>query len=798
MGLFLFTHMKKLFSLFLLLLPGILPFTAFSQFTQEQLDQMLRNSSEQELVITNSELMEQGFYYQAGLIADRLLQLDPESPNYNYRRAFVYLEMSSDYTKAIPLLEIAVTDTEKNYDMFSAKERSASTDAIYHLARCYHLDLQIDKAIETYNKFISVSNPKSEYVFFSKLRLEQCAVAKKMLDIPRRMTLQNVGSVINTEKPEYSPVVSLDGSALYFTSRRPWFNGASDKYIDPRNNLHPEDIYVSYRDFDETWMEPIRLEFCDSIQNEATLAVSSDERRIYLYEDTKGNGDIFYSDFSTNKFQQVAHLDTKGVNTNSWETHTTVTPDGRTMYFVSDRKGGFGGRDIYRVVKMPDGSWSEPSNLGPTINGPFDEESPFIAVDNKTLYYSSNGNKSMGGFDVFVSVRDDNDVWSDPINLGFPLNSTGDDLFYTTTVDGLTGYLTSFRKEGRGEKDIYEVQNDYLGMKNLAVLKGKINTVNGREIPEDVAITLRCLNCGNPFDRKVFPRIRDGVFLSSLDPCRDYEMVFSYNGGKTEFYSEAFSTDCNKQYDEIYREVLLDVDKMEVVPKDPYILVGTIRDSKTKKPVDAAKITIRYDDNVTPTANLVAAADGTYASEALKKKKAGDVVNINVTVEKEGYITKNYDIPLTLGAEKKINLDSYITPELVPVTTGEDLGTLIDLKPIYFDYNKWNIRPDAATELDKIVKVMTENPGMVIELGSHTDSRGEAADNMKLSDRRANSSVEYIISKGIDRSRLTAKGYGESKLVVSNNQINAMKTGAEKDAAHQKNRRTEFRIVKLK
>jgi outer membrane protein OmpA-like peptidoglycan-associated protein len=772
----------------------LLPLLTFAQYTDEQLQDILKNSSEQELVTENSQMLQEGYLYQAGLIADRLLELNANSSNYNYRRGFIYLEMSRDFVKALPLLEKAVLSTDKNFDMYSANEKSAPTDAIYHLARCYHLAENITKAEEYYTKFIAVSNPKSEFVFFAKLNLEQCAVARKQMEVPRKVKLQNIGSTVNTTKPEYSPVISLDGSALYFTSRRGWPNGASNKGIDTRINQLPEDIYVSYRDFDGSWTEPARMEFCDSIQNEATMAVSPDERRIYLYQDTQGNGDVFYSDFSTNRFQEVEHFENRNVNTASWETHCTVTPDGQNMYFVSDRKGGYGGRDIYRIVKLPDGEWSSPVNMGPGINGPFDEESPFIAVDNKTLYYSSNGNKSMGGFDVFVTVRDENNVWSDPINLGYPLNSTGDDLFYTTTVDGMTGYLTSFRADGFGEKDIYEVQNDYLGMKNIAVLKGKINTVGGKPLPEDVSITLRCTNCGDPFDRKVFPRMRDGVFLSSLEPCREYEMIFSYEGGKQEFYKEAFTTDCEKQYQEVYREVWLDTDIKDIV--NIYYLAGTVKDSKTKKELSDVKVTIVDKSNSQSILDASTLANGSFTSDTLKGKKRNDKFDVQLRLEKEGYVTMTYDIPLELAMESRIDINSLINPIMTKVEVGTDLATIIDIKPIYFDYNKSNIRPDAKVELDKIVKIMKENPNIKIELGSHTDSRGTIESNRLLSDRRAKSSAAYIVSQGIASNRITGKGYGESKLIVSDSAISGMGTDAEKEAGHQKNRRTEFLIVK--
>lgn len=557
----------------------LLPLFAFTQHSEQELQVMLNTWSEDRLVKENTQLMLDGYYYQAGIIADKLITFQPTSSNYHYRRGFIYMEMSGNYIMALPHLRKAVVDTDKNFDNFSPNEQSAPIDAFYQLGHCFHLNEQIDSAEYYYQKFIAVSNPKSEFMMYSQLRLQQCEVARQLFTMPKKATLQNVGGGINTARPEYSPVISLDGSALYFTSRRDWKNGESDEFVDPRFNLPLEDIFVSYRDFDSTWTDPFRLDFCVVDQNEATMAVSPDERRIYCYQDTKGNGDIFYSDFSTNRFQDVEHYRVSRVNTDAWEPHCTVTPDGQTMYFVSDRKGGFGGSDIYRIVKLPNGQWSEPVNCGPTINTPFDEDSPFIAVDNKTLYFSSNGPRSMGGHDVFVSLRDENNVWSDPINLGSPINSTGDDLYYTTTTDGLTGYLTSFRKDGYGEKDIYEIKNDYMGVKNIAVLKGKIKTVNDLPIPEDIAVTLRCTNCGDAFDRKLFPRIRDGVFMSSLEPCRSYDIVFAYEDG-VELHRESFETRCIDAYQEVYKEVILDVTKRTVTginepPVDTTAIVDT-------------------------------------------------------------------------------------------------------------------------------------------------------------------------------------------------------------------------------
>ncbi len=771
----------------------LLPLFSFAQYTEEQLSRMLEKGSESELVTESSQMIQEGFYYQAGLLTDKLLTINAASANYNYRRGFIYMEMSRDYAKAIPHLEKAIVKTDKNWDAFSTNETSAPLDAYYHLARAYHMDLQLDKATANFNKFLELTNPKSELVYFAKLNLEQIEVAKKMVETPKKVRLQNLGSTVNTVKPEYSPVISLDGSALYFTSRREWENKQSNIGIDPRNNLHPEDIYVSYKDFDGTWMEPVRMEFCDSLQYEATLAVSPDERRIYVYQDTKGNGDIFYSDFSANRFQEVNHLREGKINSNSWETHCTVTPDGLQMYFVSDRPGGFGSRDIYRVVKLPDGTWSEPINLGPKINGPMDEESPFIAVDNKTLYFSSNGNKSMGGFDVFVSVRDENNNWSDPINLGYPLNSANDDLFYTTTVDGYTGYLTSSRRDGFGEKDIYEIQNDYMGMKNVAVLKGQIHTYDDKPLPEDISVTLRCLNCGNPVDRKVFPRVRDGVFMSSLEPCREYEMIYAYENSQKVVHREKFTTDCDKEYQEIYKEIWLDVDKQTM--GHPYLVVGDVKDSKTKQKLADVKVKLVDRNSNNTLLEMNSLANGSFKSDTLRAYSKGDQLDMTLQLEKEGYVKVSYDVSALLADNQVIDITKLIDPLMAKMEVGVDIGSL-NINPIYFDFNKFDIRPDAAAELDKIVKIMKENPTINIELGSHTDTRGSDEYNMWLSDQRAKSSAAYIVSKGVAQDRITGKGYGESKLKVTDAQINKLATKEAKEDAHQKNRRTEFIIVK--
>lgn len=562
--------MKRLNALILLLL---FPIISFSQLTDEQVFKLLNEGSEQELVSENSRMMQEGMLYHAEMLADKLLTFKPESANYNYRKGFLTLEIRTDYMAAIPYFEKAILNTDPNYDSYGVSEKSAPTDAFFHLATCHHLNEDIDKAKTFYAKFIETSKPKSELIPVAKLRLIQCDLAKEAMANPVNVYLKNVGNVVNNEFPDYAPVISLDGTSLYYTSRRPWQDGKTEAFRDPAINQYPEDVYVSYMNVvDSSWMEPIRLDFCLPKRNEATIAVSTDERRIYLYEDSTGSGDIYYTDFYASKFNDITMVKDKDINTKFWETHCMVSHDRSRMFFASDRPGGYGGRDIYMSRRKADSTWSNPVNLGPKVNTSNDEDAPFVSVDNKMLYFSSNGEKSIGGFDILVCDLLEDGNWSESRNLGYPFNSTNDDIFYTTTIDGLRGYMTSFRKDGHGEKDIYEIHNDFLGVKNLAVFKGVIKTVDESPLPEDFAINIKltCEDCDEfEKNRTIFPRLRDGMFMTGLKPCKTYKIAYFNASDNSTMYEESFTTKCDQAYQEVYRELLLDVPNRKLIfPED--------------------------------------------------------------------------------------------------------------------------------------------------------------------------------------------------------------------------------------
>jgi outer membrane protein OmpA-like peptidoglycan-associated protein/tetratricopeptide (TPR) repeat protein len=767
--------------------------STWAQKNEAEFVKFLETASNNELLRKNTELLLFHNYYQSIRVIDKLLAKEPDNANFNYRKGYALLNSQSDFTLPLPFLEIAVANTTKVFDASTAKESDAPRDAIYYLAKCYHLNNKIKKAREHYQNYLDITSHKNILYKWAELGLAQCLVAERELRFPKNYEIMNMGSVINTDAPEYSPVISLDGSALYFTSRRLWPDSMNINMKDSSTNFYWEDVYVSYKDFDDEWIEPVRLDFCKPNQNEATVSVSSNERKVFIYNDATGNGDIYYADFHTGRFDQIRPVEIEGVNTPAWEPHLTISPDGQMIFFVSDREGGYGGRDIYRIVKLPDGSWSLPSNLGPKINTPYDEDAPFISVDNRTLYFSSNGQASMGGFDIFISILGDDGDWTPPLNLGFPLNSTSDDIFFTTTSDGSKGYFTSFREGGQGEKDIYEVKNNFLGKQILSMLKGEIVVADNKLIPEHVAVTIDCLDCG---ERSVvtlnYPRIRDGVYFSTVEKNRTYEITYTHHDGAIEFYKDTIVTNSDSDYEEIGKRVLLNIDDMTIVPYVDYLFTGVVTDKEDGKLMAGAKVEFINDNN--EVLHVVKTDEnGYFESNVLKRYLQGEQPRLKVRVTQDDYITQVFEFNKMLAKSKGIHKEYTIEKPKV----GIDLAKTLELNPIYFDLDKSDIRPDARIELDKIVEIMNDNPNMVIVLGSHTDCRGDAKYNMKLSQRRATSSAEYIQSRITDPMRIVGKGYGESKL-VNNCPCEGKVLSDCSDEEHQANRRTEFRVVEMK
>jgi outer membrane protein OmpA-like peptidoglycan-associated protein len=769
--------MRKIVALFFLLTT----LTLRAQYSEPEVKNLIATASEKDLVVQCSRFLQENFYHYADLITNRLLEINPESGNYNYRKGFILLDKSWDYVNAIKYLNKATKAIDRNYDMYSTKEDAVPADVFYHLGRAYHLDEQFDLAEQNYKKFVELSAKESELLPEAKKRIVQCSVARKLMANPIDVKIKNLGPTINSQYADFNSNISIDGKSLYFTSRRPWEDKSSENFRDPMLNHYSEDIYQATLKDDSEWNTPGRISISRPQTNESTVSISIDERKIYTYNDKSGMGDIFYSDLKDNKFSNILAIDKNTVNEKTWwETHYTVSPDGQLIFFVSDKTGGYGKRDIY-FMERTGGTWSNAKNLGGNINTWSDEESPFMGLDNSTLYYSSTDSTSMGLFDIFMTVRDENGVWSKPVNMGYPYNGVGDDYFFTHTADGKKAYFTSFRKGGLGERDIYEIDMINPTVKNVAFLNGQIIHLKGKPIPDNSYITLKCTNCADQTEAIISPRTRDGGFFSKLEKCKEYELAYFYNSSAKEPYRETFSTNCDLEFQQINKKVLLDDDEKRILPFFKYTMDGVVADKDNGMPINNAKVDIKLKSK---TAELLTSnTSGEFIPSIVKGKNFGDKLEYQVTVTADSFLTQTFDLNVELGMDSIIKLKYLLTKNKDSV----GLGPFI----IYYDFDKHNIRPDAKTELDRVVKAMNENPTIKIELGSHTDSRGTAEYNVALAQRRAESAAKYIQKRITTPSRLTYKGYGESRL------INKCSDGVEcTDEEHQLNRRTEFLIQK--
>jgi hypothetical protein len=289
-----------------------------------------------------------------------------------------------------------------------------------------------------------------------------------------------------------------------------------------------EDIYVSYRDSSGSWGAPQSIgNLINTDGHEATISISADGQELYIYKDDNGDGNIYVSTRAGKSWSEPKQLNSN-INSTFRETHASVSADGQTLYFTSDRSGS-GGLDIFMSKRLPTGEWGVTENLGNRINSKFDEEAPFIHPDGKTLFFSSKGHNSMGGYDIFFCILQEDGKWSSPFNLGFPINTPDDDYFFQMTPDGRRAYYSSTTVDGKGGKDIYTVTIDSDREEPVTVYKGAIvEDANGR-IPTDVFIVVSDLSTGELVGN-YRPRPDNGRFVFILQPGKSYQVTYEASG----------------------------------------------------------------------------------------------------------------------------------------------------------------------------------------------------------------------------------------------------------------------------
>ena len=343
----------KMKRLLLLFLPLMLSYSAVAQLTETEVKNMINGSSEKDLIAENSRFMQENFFHFANLVADKLLTYSKDNANYNYRKGYILLEMNLNHEAAITHLMKAVKKVSVNYDLYSTSEQNASVDAFYHLGRALHMDMQYDKAIENYNKFIEKSTNQSELVAEAKIRIKQCGVAKRLSANPVGNVPSAMGGNINTAFSDMNPQVSLEGNALYFSSQRPWEDKSSESGKEVMYNTYPDDIYYTSRNKNNVWSPLVVLPLSKPLVAEELSNISSDERMTYVYSNS-GNY-LFSSEFKDNAYSAITAMKSpltvdEKTKVLPWFTHYSVSPDGNMAFFVSNAEGGKG-KEISTVSK---------------------------------------------------------------------------------------------------------------------------------------------------------------------------------------------------------------------------------------------------------------------------------------------------------------------------------------------------------------------------------------------------------------------------------------------------------------
>ncbi len=599
----------------------------------------------------------------------------------NYRASIPYYEkvLAKDPNNAKALFNAGISymtfDKEKASDYIYKSQRlkpKVSKDVEYWLGRIDHLNYNFDEAIahyQSYNATLKKNDTRKEEV--AQL-IQHSKNAKIQFNSPKDIFVKNLGPTINTQYAEHSPVITQDDKLLLFTSRGADVTGADSKKKGvAADGEYFEDIFESRRIDDENWEKPRSLSgVLNGKGHDASIQVFDNDTKMLMYRNDE-DGDFFVTEKTGGDWTAPVKLNSN-INSKYFESDAFVTPDGKTLYFSTGKYSEDGTLDLYYSTRAAGGDWGPAKSLGGAINTKYDDDSPFISKDGKTLYFSSRGHNTMGDYDVFKSSWDSvGRKWGRPENMGYPINTPDADTYYRLSPDGSYAYLSSYRIGGYGEKDIYTI--NYI----------KNTNVRGKVISAKDSVT-------------VIPGV---------------ELVFS----------------------------------------------GT----------QADKTPISFRD--------ISKADGAYGVTVL----SGRTYQVAVSKDGKNIETQEFAVPVSTNDTTTITKNFYVN--YIDTTSVGGLA----FKNIYFDTDKYFLRPESITELNKIAATLKSYAGVNISVEGHCDSRNTDEYNMVLGQNRAEAAYNYLTKQGIAQTRMATVSYGERRPAAPNDSEQNM----------QLNRRDEFKVV---
>lgn len=589
------------------------------------------------------------------------------------------------------------------------RKNNVTEDILLFAGRALQFSGNYSEAITKLEEFLNLKVKKSEEnIALAQKWLVECKAALIVTNDTMRIEITNIGQSINSNADDYSQVITNDGKNLFFASRRE-MPKSSSYYNDLKFD---ENIFFSVLNSGrwepaKTAGKDITTKYC-----ETPLFINNTNDKLYIYAGYENGGDILMSETNRKGEWKAPEKVPFGINSSGSETSFTFSPSGNEIYFVTNKdKKGIGGKDIYYIKKLDKKKWSKPVNAGSIINTAYDEESVRFSKSGDTLWFSSKGHNSIGGFDIFFSVKNMAGVWDSVRNYGYPVNTPWDELFYLPSpVDDSLFYFVSNRGGGLGGLDIYE----------------------GRILPPEPVI----------LPEPVVQLKPDTVII------RDTVVVIK----------------------EVVQPVIQPEQPKELV----LYLTGKVNDSETGEPVMAKIDLIDLSTDFTVATTASSDVDGSYRVRFPAKKPY--MIDFRAT----GFLSemKRVDIPEAYASDF-YNLDI----SMIKVKVGKK----VVLNNILFESGKAVLTKGSYTEIDRLFNILRDNALMKIEISGHTDKTGSEPLNFKLSEERSRAVVEYLVQKGIDRSRLQYKGYGSLQPI----DVNTTQAG------RTKNRRVEFKILEF-
>ncbi len=770
--------------------------------------------NEKKLRKTADELFAYQAYSQALPLYKQLLNIHRNDPYLNYNIGVCYFEFKKNYREALFYFQMA-------------KQLAGNKPPIelyYYLAKAFHLKKNWDEAINNYQKYLSLLGKNdAELKFEVERRIEMCRNGKKICAVSnQRYTIDSIPE-INSPFGDYAPLISADETMLIFTSRR-------------KNNTHTEldfdgmpyeDIYISTLDKNGKWKTPQPANDINTPKHDACVSLSADGQFLYFYHSDRSKGDIFKVQFLGTTWGIPEKVNDK-INSKYQENSLTITPDGTTIYFVSNRKGSFGKKDIYEIHLLDDGSWSEPQNLGATVNTPYNEDAPFIHPDGKTLYFSSQGHNSIGGYDIFKTVKQPDGSWSTPENLGCPLNTPNDDIHFVMSANGKHAYYASSGHKDSGREDIYRVTIEEPNI-SLTMISGTILCADSLK-PLKVSIKVRDVETGKFIKYVYKPNPQTGKYLIILPPGKNYEMILQaknyipykfnvfipnqkeffelyqtiylkaiktpsgqigqgFSVDNTFFNSAGMLVDVNKQiaYEKKRQEQLQNL-LTQIIEQTDSLAMNNLDNVIEQNFAAETTKTIGIDSTFESLLNLVDAVIENTDSLALTNIDNLIERGFYTFAEQNVYFYGNGNLKDTLQvstphihAFQPVNYaDSTVTFGVGESNLTDTLSqiaqtnnpTTIDSLNLYFATGQYTLTKQQQELISQYTQLVKKYPQLKLKIVGYTDGVGSAQSNLILARKRAQSVYRQLLTQEIkNKIEIQAKGEALAKNNTPNEKL---------------------------